>query len=145
MESKIVRKVVRRFPDVWKTVKCPKEEEKKKGPDVLFQGRRRKWKNGPHSYITHLHQSPAAVQPAARLIMSDCVSVRCERATPAQLPAGLLASPPLRWRVGNTLTWRPPYFPSVWEGGKEGRREKGKRPSGAAFQRLVEQALNSGA
>lgn len=82
---------------------------------MLFQGRRRKWKNGPHSYVTHPHQSPAPVQPAARLIMSYCVSARRERAAPAQLPAGPLASPPLRWRVENTLTWRPPYFPSVWE------------------------------
>lgn len=53
--------------------------------------------------------------------MSYCVSARRERATPAQLPAGPLASPPLRWRVENTLMW-PPYFPSVWEEGREGRR-----------------------
>lgn len=111
---------------------------------MLFQGRRRKWKNGPHSYVTHLHQSPAPVQAAARLIMSYCVSARRERATPAQLPAGPLASPPLRWRVENTLMWRPPYFPSVWEEGREGRRG-GKKPSGAAFQRPVEQTVNTGA
>lgn len=98
---------------------------------MLFQGRRRKWKNGPHSYVTHLHQSPAPVQAAARLIMSYCVSARRERATPAQLPAGPLASPPLRWRVENTLMWRPPYFPSVWEVSE--------------FQRPVEQTVNSGA
>lgn len=116
-----------------------RKKKPQKGPDVLFQGRRRKWKNGPHSYVTHLRQSPAPVQPAARLIMSYCVSARRERATPAQLPAGPLASPPLRRRVENTLTWRPPYFPSVWE-------ERGKKnPSGAAFPRPVEQTVNSGA
>lgn len=123
MESKIVRKVFCRFPDVrvWKTVKFPKE--KKKSPDVFFYSRRKKWKNGPHSYVTHLHQPPASVQKAARLIMSHCVSARRERAMLAQLPARQLLSLSLQWRVKNMLTWRPAYFPSVRKA-EEGEKKK---------------------
>lgn len=92
---------------------------------MFFYGRRKKWKNGPHSYVTHLHQPPATV----RLIMSHRVSAGCERAMLAQLPARRLLSPSLRRRVkkkNNMLTWRPAVL-SLREGGRGGGKGKKKK------------------
>lgn len=66
MESKIVRKVVRRFPDVWKTVKCPKEGGGGRKAQMCYsRAGGGSGKMGLTLTSRTFHQSPAAVQPAA--------------------------------------------------------------------------------